>query len=47
VGRKKGANKVIVEYPRFLNLGKKKLFLAEKREFSWLLNGNRKAAGLL
>jgi hypothetical protein len=31
------ADKMIVEEAKFLNLGTKKLFLAEKCEFSWLL----------
>ena len=34
------ADKVIAEEAKFLNLGTKKLFLAVKREFSQLLNGN-------
>jgi len=41
LGRKETADKVIVEEEKFLNLGTKKLFLAEKREFCWLLNDNR------
>jgi len=31
---------MIVEEAKFLNLGMKTLFLAEKCEFSWLLNGS-------
>ena len=34
------ANKVTVEEAKFLNLRTKKLFSVEKREFSWLHNGN-------
>jgi hypothetical protein len=40
LGRKERADKVTVEEAKFLNLGTKKLFSAEKHEFSWLLNGN-------
>jgi hypothetical protein len=40
LGRKETANKIIVEKAKFLNLGTKNLFLTEKCEFSWLLNGS-------
>jgi len=35
---------VIVEEAKFFNLETRKLFSTEKREFSWLLNGNESTA---